>query len=124
MARQALPSLHHTPDTADFTEGDADFAKGSTACIPALVDNGDGATVPAASTPSRLTFSCQLTQKMAARLFRARIAGIIGQVQQIAQRQRDFMGWRLQRSLSGGRLLLLVLRRLWRLLVLLVLWIL
>src|SRR5579885_3904887 len=107
-------NLHDTPDTTDFTEGDANFPEGSTARIPAFVGDGDRATVPAASAPARLALTRELAQEMAARLFRTGIAGVVGQVKQIPKRERDFVRRRLQlgrRRRSHRWLLWLVLRR-------------
>src|SRR5579884_143661 len=115
-------NLHDTPDTTDFTEGDANFPEGSTARIPAFVGDSERATVPAASAPARLALTGGLAQEVAARLFRAGVTRIVGQVKQISQGERDFVRRRLQ--LRGGRrshrwllrLLRLVLRRRLRLL--------
>src|SRR5579884_211223 len=106
--------LHDTPDTTDFTESNANLTKGPTARIPAFVGDGDRAAVPAASAPARLALARELAQKMTARLFRTGVAGIVGQVQEIPQRERDFVRRRLQlrRRWRGHRWLLrLVLHR-------------
>ena len=48
--------LHHAPNTANLAEGHPYLTKSFVACIPTLIDDRKGTTVPTMSAASRLAF--------------------------------------------------------------------
>lgn len=56
VVRAPRASLHDAPDATNFTEGDANLAKGAAARAPTIIRDGQRAAIPAARSPPGLAF--------------------------------------------------------------------
>jgi len=50
---------HDTPYTTDFTESHTNFAECLAACVPAIVGNSNGTTIPTTSASTSFAFFSQ-----------------------------------------------------------------
>src|SRR5205085_7448762 len=109
--------LKQTPHTTKITVRDANLAEGFATRTPAVVDNGEGSTIPTTSTAPCFAFMGQLAEQFAPCFVGPSIAGIIGEMQQVAKGQGDLVRGSLRRGCRGGgdgRRILWRGRNLWR----------
>src|SRR5438270_13928708 len=97
-----MSELEDTPHTTNFTVGDANLAEGFAARTPAVVDNGEGSTIPTTSTAPCFAFMGQLAEQFAPCFVGPSIAGVIGEMQQVAKGQGDLVRGSLRRGCRGG----------------------